>query len=179
MLGSAVLPQGPHQLVQNEDNHGDRVKDKEDHLIDQGMREETKLKPINGSYGSAIGPWARVASARFNVALALKQLEGGTETNLLCSSDNSKDVLGAKPKKGMPVADPFVVKTYLDEKHRQHAVERNVVSNRSIKDDLAPECALLRVDHNLENGCDLNGEHKPTLRFLEFDQSRSNGHAGP
>ena len=68
-----------------------------------------------------------------------------------------------------------MMKTNLNEEHRKNTVLGDMKSNSAINNDLAPEGALLRVDNDCKNGCNLHGKDKPALCFLELDQCGCNG----
>lgn len=69
----------------------------------------------------------------------------------------------------MPVADAFVMETNLNQEHGKHTVKADMECDSAIDDDLAPECAVLGVDDDCEDGGDLQCKHKPALSFLELD----------
>lgn len=78
----------------------------------------------------------------------------------------------------MPIANSFVVKTHLDQKHGENTVETDVEGNGAVDDNFAPEGAFLRIDDDGKDRGDLQRKYKPALGFLKLDESGGHGHTG-
>ncbi|RDA92720.1 hypothetical protein CP533_1405 [Ophiocordyceps camponoti-saundersi (nom. inval.)] len=179
VLGVSVRAKRPAQLIDQEDEDGERVEDKKDNLIDVGTRKELEVKAVDTAHGGAVTARAGVAAAGTELLLLAKQLKGFVEVYGLAGGDDGQEVLCKEADKGVPIADSLAVEADLDEEHGQDAVLADVKGDGGIDDDFGPEGTALGADDDGEDGGDLDGEDEPALGFLELDERRCEGDAGP
>lgn len=177
MLGEAVRPQRPAQLVEDERQNGHGIQHQKHQLVQQRMREKTQPQALDALGRRTIAPGARVPATCLDLVLLLEQAEGVLEVDLLRRGHNGKQILDKEAQKRMPVAYALVVKTNLDQEHGQDPVLAHVKGHGGIDNDLAPERALLGVDDDGEDGGNLYGEDEPALGFLELDEGGGDGDA--
>ncbi|RCI12963.1 hypothetical protein L249_0038 [Ophiocordyceps polyrhachis-furcata BCC 54312] len=161
------------------DEDSDGVEDKEDNLVDVGAREETQVEAVDNAHGRAVAPWAGVAAAGPELLLLAEQLEGVLEVDGLAGGDDGQQVLCEEADKGVPIADALTVEANLDEEHGQNAVLADMKGDGGVDDDFGPKGAALGADDDGQDRGDLNGEDEPALGFLELDEGRCEGDAGP
>ncbi|RDA85211.1 hypothetical protein CP532_3289 [Ophiocordyceps camponoti-leonardi (nom. inval.)] len=179
VLGASVRAKRPAQLIDQQDQDRDGVEDEKDDLVDVGPREEIQVEAVDDAHGGAVAPRAGIAATGTELLLLAKQLKGVVEVDGLAGGDDGQEVLCEEADKGVPVVDALAVEADLDEKHGQDAVLADVKGDGGVDDDLGPEGAALGADDDGEDGGDLDGEDEPALGFLELDEGRREGDAGP
>src|SRR6478609_3679367 len=139
------------------------------------MRKEAESLSVDSLSCSAIRSRTWIEAASLDFVLTLEQSESILEVYLLRCCYNGEKILHEEPQKRMPVTDTFMMKTNLNEEHGKNTVLGDMKSNSTIDDNLAPEGALLRIDNNCKNRCNLHGKNKPALSFLKLNQCGCNG----